>query len=63
MTCSCGDVMTVDAGSRNEAVEKMKSMMTADMIAQHMAEKHPGEPVPSVDQTHAMVEQNIHEGE
>ena len=61
MTCTCGDVMTVDAASREEAVEKLKGMMTEDAIAKHMAEKHTGEPVPSKEQSDAMIEQNTKE--
>lgn len=59
MTCTCGDVMKVEASSREEAVQKMKAMMTEDMIAQHTAEKHPGEPAPSLEQTHMMIEKTI----
>jgi len=58
MTCTCGQEMTVDANSKEEAVEKLKGMMTEDAIAQHCAEKHPGEPVPSKEQADAMIEQN-----
>ena len=59
MTCTCGHVMTVEASSREEAVQKMKVMMTEDMIAQHTAEKHPGEPAPSTEQVNMMIEQTI----
>lgn len=59
MTCTCGHVMKVEAESREEAVQKMKAMMTEDMVAQHTAEKHPGEPVPSQEQVHMMIEQTI----
>lgn len=59
MTCSCGDVMTVEAGSREEAVGKMKGMMNEAAVAAHMAEKHPGEPAMLVDQVHAMIEQHL----
>jgi len=51
--------MTVEASSREEAVQKMKVMMTEDMIAQHTAEKHPGEPAPSTEQVNMMIEQTI----
>lgn len=61
MTCSCGQEMTVDANSREEAVEKSKGMMTKEAIAQHCAEKHPGEPVPSKEQADSMIEQNTKE--
>lgn len=57
-TCSCGDVMTVDAGSKEEAVTKLQAMMTEDAIAKHMAEKHPGDPVPSMEQAHALIAAN-----
>jgi hypothetical protein len=59
MTCSCGDTMNVEAASREEAVAKIKAMMTEEAIAQHMAEKHPGEPVISISDCHAMIEKNM----
>ena len=61
MTCSCGDPMDVEAGSLEEAVSKMKEMMTEEVIAKHMSEKHPGEEVPSVQQVHAMVDSGTHQ--
>lgn len=57
MTCSCGHVLSVDAATRSEAVGKIKAMMTPQAVAQHMAEKHPGQPVLPVSQVHAMIEQ------
>jgi hypothetical protein len=48
MACVCGDTMTVEAPSREDAVAQLKSMMDEAGIAAHMAEKHPGEPLISV---------------
>ena len=59
MTCTCGDTMTVPATTREEAVGKLKGMMTVDAVAQHMAQKHPGQPVPPVSQVHGMIEQTV----
>lgn len=56
MTCTCGDVMKVEANSREEAVEKLKEMTTEESLKMHMAEKHPGEAVPTLEQSHLMVE-------
>ena len=53
--------MAVDAANRDEAVGKLKYMMNADMVAKHMAEKHSGEPLPSVDQVHGMIDQTTRE--
>ena len=61
MTCTCGQEMTVDADSREQAIEKLKGMMTEEAIAQHCAEKHPGEPVPSKEQSDEMIEQTTKE--
>lgn len=58
MTCSCGDVKNVEANDRDEAVTKLKEIMTPEIIEQHMAEKHPGEVVPSVDAVHSMIDEN-----
>jgi hypothetical protein len=61
MKCSCGDVMTVDAKNREEAVTKLKAMMTADTIATHMKEKHPSDPLISVADCHAQIERDLQE--
>lgn len=61
MECSCGTVSTVEAATREEAVAMLKAGMTEDAIAAHMAEKHPGEPVPPVEAAHAMIEQQLAE--
>ena len=58
MTCTCGHTMEVDAESREEAVMKLKGMMDEVAIAKHISENHKaGEPVPSVSEVHAMIEQ------
>ena len=59
MTCPCGDDMTVDAENRDEAVSKLKAKMTEDVIKAHMAEKHPGQPVMTVAECHAMIERDL----
>lgn len=51
--------MTVEADTREEAVQKMKDIMTEEAIAQHQREKHPGEPILPQAQVHAMIEQNL----
>ncbi len=59
MTCTCGDTMTVQAADRQGAVAQFKSMMDEKGIASHMAEKHPGQPVISVADCHAMIDQQV----
>lgn len=59
MTCSCGDVMSCDASTLEEAVTQMKNMMSQEAINKHMEEKHPGDPVMSVSDCHAMIEKNL----
>lgn len=59
MTCSCGDVMDVEADSHEEAVEQLEGYMTADAVAAHFAEKHPGEEVPSVEEVHANIAASV----
>lgn len=63
MTCSCGDTMTVDAASREDAVGQIKMQMTEDEVAKHMLSKHPGDPIPPVSQVHAMIEQGVTESQ
>ena len=61
MNCKCGDTMKVEAGSRDEAVTKMKGMMDEKGIAAHMSEKHPGQPAISVAECHAMIDKELKE--
>ena len=51
--------MTVEAADRNEAVGKLKAMMTQDAINAHMKEKHPGKEMMSVADCHAMIEKDV----
>lgn len=54
MSCTCGDKMYVEADSKEEAVDKLlDEQMTPDAVAQHWADKHAGEPMPSPDQARA----------
>jgi hypothetical protein len=59
MKCDCGKTVSVDAASREEAIQKVKEIMTADAIKEHMASEHPGQPVPTPEQAHANIEQNL----
>ncbi len=59
MTCSCADKMEIEAGSREEAVSKMKGMMTQDAINAHMAKNHPDKPVISMADCHAQIEKDL----
>ena len=58
MTCSCGDTMSVDADTREEAVMKMKEMMSQTAIDAHCAEKHPGMTL-TQDQVYAQIDEKL----
>lgn len=53
--------MTMEAETRDEAVQKLKDMMNAEAITAHMAEKHAGQPAMSVEDCHAMIEKEVQE--
>ncbi len=58
MTCSCGEVMSADANSRDEAVKTLQGYMDAGSVAQHMKAHHKAdEAIPSVEQVHGMIAQ------
>lgn len=61
--CTCGDVMTVEAENREEAVEKLKGMMSEEALKAHFDEKHPGQSVPAKADSDAMIEQMTVEGD
>ena len=51
--------MTIDAADRNGAAAQFKAMMDEQVIAAHMKERHPGEPVIPVADCHAMIERDV----
>lgn len=51
--------MTVEADNRDGAVAQFKAMMDEKGIADHMSAKHPGQPMISVADCHAMIEQQV----
>lgn len=59
MSCSCGDVVTVEGGTREEAVKNLKKRMTEQAVAEHMKQKHPGEKVPTCEQIRSMIENDL----
>ena len=61
MTCSCGDEMTVQAANRDEAVMKMKAMMTQEAVDAHWMEKHATDqmPKPTLDQVHMQIDEKL----
>ena len=60
MTCTCGHTMTVEAGSRDEAVSMFKAGMTQQALDEHMQQYHqPGDPKPSLEEAHAMIQQMV----
>jgi len=60
MTCTCGDVMSVEAENRDGAVAKMKEMMTQEAIDAHCKEKHPDMPM-TMEQMHAGIDKDLKE--
>lgn len=63
MTCTCGQTMTVEAASKEEAVAQLKKMMDQAGIDAHWADKHQNDksPKPTVAQAAMMIEQGTHE--
>ncbi|HEX9136690.1 MAG TPA: hypothetical protein VF905_07065, partial [Nitrospirota bacterium] len=59
MSCSCGDVLTVQGATLDEAVKNLKKIMTEQSVAEHMKQKHPGEKVPTCEQVRTMIEQGL----
>ena len=60
ITCTCGHKMSVDAGTREEAVSKLTGMMTQEALDKHFLENHqPSETKPTLEQSHAMIAQTV----
>lgn len=51
--------MTVQANSHDQASQKLKNMMNASTIAAHIRDRHPGEPIMSVDECHRMIDEQV----
>jgi len=59
LTCSCGDILFVKGQTREDAVKHMKTLMSAATVYEHMAQKHIGDAVPTIEQVHQVIEQNL----
>jgi hypothetical protein len=46
-------------GAREKAVKKLKALLSEGAVYEHMAQKHLGEAVPTIDRVHAVIEQNL----
>ncbi len=59
MTCSCGEVSSIEAATREEAVRKLKSIMSEGVVAEHMKKNHPDEKVPTLLQAHQRIDAEL----
>ena len=59
MTCSCGDVLTVKGRTRAKAVRHMKALLSEPKLYEHLAQKHIGDSVPTIQQVHAIIEESL----
>jgi len=59
MRCSCGEEMTAKGRTREKAVMKLKTLLSEEAVYEHMAQKHIGETVPTIEGVHAAIEQNL----
>jgi hypothetical protein len=55
LACSCGDIMEVRADSKEDAVQKLNTMMDERTIEAHYMSKHPDEEIPTVAMVHEMI--------
>lgn len=63
MACSCGQTMTVDAATREEAVNKMKMMMDQKGVDDHWMQFHQKDanPKPPMEEVHTMIDKTLQE--
>jgi F420-dependent methylenetetrahydromethanopterin dehydrogenase len=59
LACSCGDIMEVRADNKEEAAQKLNTMMDEQTIEAHYMAKHPDEEVPTVAMVHEMITETI----
>ena len=63
MKCTCGDIVSMEAANRDEAVKKMQDMMSEEAIAKHFEEKHPGQTPIAKAESDMMIAQHMQEGD
>ena len=56
MTCSCGEVISVDAKSREDAISMLKDKMNEEAIINHISESHSGESAPTLQEVHSIID-------
>lgn len=60
LTCSCGQLMTLDAPNKDAAVDMFRAGMTQQALDDHFRQHHqPSEPKPALEQAHAMIGQMV----
>ena len=59
--CTCGHNVEVGAPDRESAIREMKKMMDESGVKEHFQKLHRGEPMPSVAEVHAHIENDIKE--
>jgi len=62
MQCSCGQISTVDANSRKEAVDELISVMTQEALDKHLRGKHNGTPKLTLEKIHQQIEHQLIQG-
>jgi hypothetical protein len=53
MTCTCGDKVQGEGETAEEAVDAVYASWTPEVAAQHIADKHQGEVIPSQEEARA----------
>ena len=61
VSCSCGHDIKVNAPDMETAIRQMKMMMDGEGIEDHFDTYHKGQDIPTVDEVHAHIEQDIEE--
>ncbi len=59
--CRCGIKMKTDADSKDDAIKHLINMMSPNALNVHMADRHPGSPIPSQEDVRQMIESTIRE--
>ncbi len=53
--CSCGEIASVEAETRGDAVRMLAERWSAGTLHKHLREKHPDEPLPSPSQITSLI--------
>ena len=58
--CSCGEMVRINAETKDDAIDKIHSYMTPEMLLDHLIHKHAGQSIADANLMQQTVYQSVH---